>query len=251
MTKTPSPMFPWSVTDDKTPTGPHVSRLPARGVVNVITQTLFEKIRDVGLLAVGVTAVLDQDKDMAFTGDLDAYLSAVKSLHADAVFFSSTTLDVDDFFCELDVDDDGVELAPRDLCSIQPSIGKFKSNIGTIGQIDLAAYTDAFGLTLSIVTEWYGEFLTLRDSALGVLNAETDSESSKREAEQEKLLQDGLQKLEALSSDKAFTGLPTQRAMRAYALERIPGLANLDDHDLKTAIANLKARIQARDLTRR
>lgn len=246
MTKTLAPKFPWSITDDDVPTGSRTPRPPVRGGVNVTIETLLEKIRAAGLLAIGVDAVLDRGDDMAFAGDLDMYLSAITSLHVEAVFFSTTTLDDDDFICALDVDDDDAELVPGDLCTIQPSISKFKNNIGAVGQFDLAAYTDAFGLTLSIVTGWYGEFLTLRDSALGVLDAKADREAARREAEQEERLQNGLQKLEALSGDRAFMGLPTQRAMRAYALEHIPELTYIDDHDLKTAIADLKARIQAR-----
>lgn len=246
MTKTLAPKFPWSITDDDVPTRSRTPRLPVRGGVNVTIETLLEKIRAAGLLAIGVEAVLDRENDMAFAGDLDAYLSAIKTLHGDVVFFSSTTLDSDDFVCEDDFDDDGTGSGSRDLCDIQPNIGKFKSNIGAVGQFDLAAYTGTYGLTISIVTDWYSEFLTLRDSALGVLDAKTDRENARREAEQEERLQNGLQKLEALSGDRAFMGLPTQRAMRAYALEHIPELTNIDDHDLKTAIADLKARIQAR-----
>lgn len=246
MTKTPSPAFPWSITDDDLPTRSRTPRPPVRRAVNVTIEALLEKIRAAGLLAIGVEAVLDRDSDMAFVGDLDTYLSTIKSLRGDAVFFSSTTLDDDDFLCELDSDDDVAGPRPRDLCVIQPSISKFKSNIGAIGQFDLAAYTGTYGLIHSVVADWYGEFLTSRDSALGVLNAEANSENARREAEQDERLQNGLLKLEALSSDRAFVSLPTQRAMRVYALERIPDLGNIDDHDLKTAIADLKARIQAR-----
>lgn len=251
MTKTTPAVFPWSVTDDEARTRPSVRRPHARDIVNVTTETLLEKIRAAGLLVIAVDAVLDRANDMVFAGDVETYLNAVKSLHGNAIFLSTTRLGDDDFVCELDSDDDGAEPAPRDLCVIQPRISKFKSNIGSIGQFDLAAYTNAFGLTLSIVTDWYGEFQALRADALDALNEEVESENTRRESEQEMRLQDGLQKLEALSSDRAFMGLSTQRAMRAYALEHIPELANIDDHDLRTAIADLKARIQARGLTRR
>lgn len=251
MTKTLAPKFPWSITDDDVPTRSRTPRPPARGGVNVTIETLLEKIRAAGLSAIGVEAVLDRENDMAFAGDLDTYLSAIKTLHGDVVFFSSTTLDSDDFVCEDDFDDDGVGSGSRDLCDIQPSISKFKSNIGAVGQFDLAAYTGTYGLTISIVADWYREFLTLRDSILGILHAEADSEIARREAEQDERRQNGLQKLDALSNDRAFMSLPTQRAMRAYALEHIPELANIDDHDLKTAVADLKARIQARGSNRR
>lgn len=252
MTKTPSPSFPWSVTDDEAPPRNRAPRQPAHGVVEITNDTLLEKIRATGLLAVTVDAVLDRSEDMEFAGGLDAYLATVKSLHGEAVFVSAATLDDDDFLCEADTDDgDDTQSAMRNLCDIQPAIGKFKSNIGAVGQFDLAAYMGPVGLTLSVTAAWYDEFLRLRDEALGILNAEVDSENERRAAEQEQRSQAVLRRLEALSGDKAFTTLPTQRAMQAYALEHIPELAALDERDLKNAIANVRAKIQARGLARR
>jgi hypothetical protein len=45
--------------------------------------------------------------------------------------------------------------------------------------------------------------------------------------------------------------LPTQRAMRAYAIEEFPDLETLDEGDLKLEIQNLKARIDAKGLRRK
>lgn len=251
MAKALPPTFPWSVTDEEAPTRRQAVRSTASGVSNITTEALLDKIRAAGLLAVAVEAVLDRDNDMTFSGELDAYLNAIKSLHIDTVFFSATTLDDEDFLSELDLDDDGAQFASHELTMILPSIGKYRSNIGKVGQLDIAAYTNVFGLTLSLVTDWYDEFVTERERALSILSDEADSANARREAEREMRLQDGLQKLETLSGDRAFMSLPTQRAMRAYALEHIPELANLDDHALRTAIADLKARFQARSPIRK
>lgn len=248
---TATPRFPWSITDDEVPTRHRAPRQSARGILDMTTKALLEKIRVAGLLAINVDAVLDRSEDMAFAGDLDAYLSAVKSLHGEAVFYSVTALDEDDFVCESDNDDDDAQPIPRNLSDIRPRIGKFKSHIGMAGRFDLATCVGAIGLTFSVTTAWYDEFLKLRDEALGVLNSEIDSENARLEAEQEEQLQAALQKLDALSGDRVFVALPTQKAMRAYALDHIPELTELDDHDLKTAIADLRAKIQARASTRR
>jgi|GEM_PF-4649283 len=247
---TTTPKFPWSITDDEVSTRHHASRESARSALDMTTEALLEKIRAAGLLAINVDAVLDRSEDMAFAGGLDAYLSAVKSLHCEAVFYSVTALDEDDFVCESDSDDDGAQPVLRNLRDFQPDLVKFKSNMGTTGRLDLATYTGAIGLIFSVTTAWYDEFLKLRDEALGILNAEIDSENARLEAEREEQLQAARQKLGALSGERAFAALPTQKAMRAYALDHIPELAELDDHDLKTAIADLRAKIQARASSR-
>lgn len=130
--------FPWSTTDDEVPTRRRAPRQSARDGLDMTTKALLEKVHAAGLLAINVDALLDRSGDMAFAGDLDAYLSAVMSLRGEAVFYSVTALDEGDFVCDSDNDDDDAQPAARNLCDLQPALGKFKSNIGATGRFDLA-----------------------------------------------------------------------------------------------------------------
>ena len=81
------------------------------------------------------------------------------------------------------------------------------------------------------------------------IQEEEDAQLAAEEAENAEeiaKLEGAVKKLHSLAADPQFARLPTQRAMRAYAIDKIPELENLDEAELKREIQDLTALIQAR-----
>ena len=57
--------------------------------------------------------------------------------------------------------------------------------------------------------------------------------------------------LPRLLDDSRFVRLPTQRAMIAYAQNKIPELNDVDEYALKNEIRNLNAQIKAKGVGRK
>lgn len=210
----------------------------------------------------------DQRDDLIFIGTLDAYLEAIKVLGGRAIFVSTIGIVEEDFTYiprqagratnwPFPIPSDGTELEEEiyeyDLCSVTPELESLKSRIGEDGYFELLACN----LRYSIEEEWMQIFDTLHTEAQELVDAELLLEEEVRLAEEEEeqsgevaLLEVALQSLRDLISDKDFVRLPTQRAMRAYALDKIPELENLDEAQLKREIQDIGAIVQARNLAR-
>lgn len=214
-----------------------------------------------------VEVISEFREGLAFVGSLDEYLEAIKVLGARAIFVSSINVTEERFvytprrslnprtnwpFPTRDIDEDG-EIEEFDLCSVTPELEKFKERIGEDGYFELSACN----LTYSIYEDWMQEMEILRDEAQEIIEAqklaeeeELSEEQEQQEAEEQARLEAAVKNLHALITDKNFVRLPTQRAMRAYAIDKIPELENLDDAELKREIQDIGAKIQARSLAR-
>jgi hypothetical protein len=214
-----------------------------------------------------VEVIPDFRESLVFVGSLEEYLDAIKVLGARAIFVSTVNVTEERFvytprrhlnsrtswpFPTGDIDDDE-EIEEFDLCSAIPELGKFKEKIGQDGYFELSACN----LTFSIYEDWMQEMELMRDEAQEIVEAqklaeeeELSEEQEQQEAEEQAKLEAAVKNLHALIADKNFVRLPTQRAMRAYAIDKIPELENLDDAELKREIQDIGAKIQARSLAR-
>lgn len=221
------------------------------------------------LLLIQTEELSDQRHDMTFVGTLAGYLEAIKVLGGRAIFVSTTGIDEEDFVyipsqtrrvtsnwpfpSSRHGAEEEEDVFEYDLCSVVPELEKLKSRIGEDGYFELSACH----LTYSIQEEWMQTFDTLRTEAEEIVDEEILSdeeaklaENDEIQAEEVAMLEIALKKLHSLIADKSFVRLPTQRAMRAYALDKIPELENLDEAQFKREIQDLGAKIQARSLGR-
>lgn len=220
------------------------------------------------ILLIRIEDMPDQRDDMVFVGTLDEYLEAIKVLGGRAIFVNTIEIVEEDFAyipgqirnainwphpIYSHSEEEGEEIYEYDLCSVVPELENYKPRIGEIGYFDLSACH----LTYSIQEEWMQNFDTLHTEAQEIVDAEIVSDKELQLAEQEEaqaeevaILEVAVKKLHALISDKVFVRLPTQLAMRAYAIDNIPELENLDEAQLKREIQDLGAKIQARNLSR-
>ena len=130
-------------------------------------------------------------------------------------------------------------------------MNNLKGRIGEDGHIDLSVPGPKGSLTLQIVEDWMLTFAELHSQALRLLRQASLEQHAQEEAIEEARTQHLLRNLRGLITDKEFVRLPTQRAMRAYALDDCPELEPLDESVLRTEIQNLKAIIDAQGLRRK
>jgi len=98
---------------------------------------------------------------------------------------------------------------------------------------------------------WWNEFLELWSEAREIVEERHAVESQRLEAVEEQNNEIVLSRMRGLINDEQFLSLPTQRAMRAYALEAIPELEEFTDEFVKSEIQTITAKIHARGLKRK
>lgn len=221
-------------------------------------EELTKEIHDAGLYPIRVESASDEDTDLSFVGTLSEYLQAVKAIGATVVFLSTCELsehlfsyqgEIDDD--EDDQDDEYQEEDELDLCLTEPKLSSFKEKVGMAGSFNFSVPMASTNLKFEISEPWWLEFVQLWGSARQTIEDQHSAEMQELELEEEENKRIVLSKLQELIDDEQFVCLPTQRAMRAYAIERIPELNELDSQEVKNAIQDITATIQARKLSRK
>ena len=207
------------------------------------------------------------ESNLSFIGTLDEYIKAIEVLGAKAVFVSTIAVTDDHFVYTTSQNSTSQHKWPfptpgiasseeviedeiqYDLCSVSDELKKYKTRIGEDGYFELLACN----LTYAIYEQWMQELEIARAEAVEIIDAQMEAEEdellAKEEEQQAEVMQrleDAVKQLRALISDKHFAGLSTQRAMKAYAIDKIPELEELDDARLKVEIQNIAAKIEAR-----
>jgi len=210
---------------------------------------LKSKFHAAGVLLVQAEPFPDAEESgsLCVSGSLDEYLAAVKALGIAVVFVSLEKLDDQDFqyskyeddFLEPDID-------IQDLRAVNPELHFFKKYVGEIGRFDFFAPVLPKGVMFVLEQEWYGRFLQSRQSAVETIEERSADELEALDQELDQRHYELVAQLEQLVSDEKFTRLPTPKAMLDYAREKIPELDDLEPSELRNAIAELKARIDAR-----
>lgn len=212
-------------------------------------QELLSQLNNEGLFPIRVESIPEDNDDMTFAGNVREFIQAAKVIRSPMVFVSTFTLSEEHFLRNSPDEDDVNE--PIDLCRVVPELNNFKGRIGEDGHIDLSVPGPKGSLTLQIVEDWMLTFAELHSQALRLLRQASLEQHAQEEAIEEARTQHLLRNLRGLITDKEFVRLPTQRAMRAYALDDFPELETLEESVLRTEIQNLKARIDAQGLRRK
>jgi hypothetical protein len=210
---------------------------------------LKSKFQAAGVLLVQAEPFPDavESGSLCVSGSLDDYLAAVKALGMGVVFVSLERLDDQDFqYCQYEDDLLEYDIDSQDLRAVNPELHFFKKYVGEIGRFDFFAPVLPKGVMFVLEQEWYERFLESRQSAVETIEEQSAGERDVLEQQLDQRHHDLVAQLEKLVSDEKFTRLPTPKAMLAYAREKIPELDDLEPSELRTAIAELKARIDAR-----
>ncbi len=188
-----------------------------------------------------------------FIGSLDEYFEAVQAFRTPVILIWTETFDELDFFHspgnENELSDGDADLI--DLRSIAPALREFKKHVGSIAMYKLSAALTNGSLDFFINEAWWDAFLELRETATDQVDGDLAASEAKSKADQEEKNRDALTALAALIRDPHFARLPTQKAMMAYAVDRIPELQTIDEYVLRAEIQNLHAKIKAKGLDRK
>lgn len=137
------------------------------------------------------------------------------------------------------------------MCVVEPRLSTFKDKAGTTGSFKFFASVVSASMEFETREPWWNEFLELWSEAREIVEERHAVESQRLEAVEEQNNEIVLSRMRGLINDEQFLSLPTQRAMRAYALEAIPELEEFTDEFVKSEIQTITAKIHARGLKRK
>jgi len=225
---------------------------------------LLQQLSSAGLYPIAVEGGIDNEdvRGMRFLGDIAGFVEAAKALESHCVFVASKVLQEADFFYQDDSqrydyqaedEDSGLASAPSpvDLTAVEPSLREHKRHLGQ--HCGFRLWIQVHNTTLEFVAylPWWESFSKLREQVIEAQHQNRELAWAERAEQEERKAEELLQRLRALINDAEFVRLPTQRAMQAYAVERIPELEELDVKTLRAEIQALDAKIQAKGLGRK
>jgi len=138
-----------------------------------------------------------------------------------------------------------------DLREIDPSLEEFEAHLGDECGFKLAVHSFITILGYVLLSTWWQKFSERRERVIEKIQQERELTESKQLEEEERRTQQMLNSVRELIKDPGFVRLPTQRAMQAYAFERIAGLDTINPNTLKLEIQSLDAKIKAKGLGRK
>jgi hypothetical protein len=197
---------------------------------------------------------LDDDRaGHTFVGSLQEYFEAVRAIGTPVVLIFTKTLEEQLFRYTPDEEDEypGGQAEQIDLSSINPELRAYKVHIGKIGIYKLAAAMTNGTLNYFVSEQWWLDFLKHYESASDQIDDNKADTEARSRAEQQAKDRNAIGALGALIADSDFVGLPTQKAMIAYAVEKIPELETVDELVLRAEVQNLSAKIKAKGLGRK
>jgi hypothetical protein len=216
------------------------------GEVEMNLSELKEKIRAVKFHPIPVEDDMNEVRGLKFIGSLEEYFEAINALGKNTIFVTIQEVDEDDFQYDLKErsydEEDGEfqhEVEEINLCLINPAFEKFKEKIGQICIFKLFSSMSEDSLTFYIETDWWAEYLSLYAAAIETIINDKGAAQEKIKAAQKEKNKELVKALRELRHDKDFSNLKTQRAMSAYAKEKIPELENLEPSLLRQEIQAL------------
>jgi hypothetical protein len=228
---------------------------------------LIQSLSAADLYPIPVEGDIDAERirGLSFLGDLNGFIQAAKALNVRCVFIASRVMEESDFFYHEDpaklsyaatrqrtLPTGPIDLGDNiDLREIDPSLNEFKAHLGDECGFKLTVHSSTTILQYVLLLEWWQEFSELRERAIEKILQELELAESKQMEEEERRTQRILDSVRELINDPDFVRLPTQRAMQAYAFERIAGLDTINPNILKVEIQSLDAKIKARGLGRK
>jgi hypothetical protein len=228
---------------------------------------LIQSLSAADLYPIPVEGNIDSERvrGLSFLGDLNGFIEAAKALSARCVFVAGRVMEESDFFHH-EHPETGSYAPTRtralptartdvvesiDLREIDPSLAEFEAHLGDECGFRLSVHSPTAILEYVLVSEWWQKFSDLREAAIEKILQEQELAASKEMEEEERRTQQILDAVRELINDPDFVRLPTQRAMQAYAFERIAGLDTINPNTLRAEIQSLDAKIKARGLGRK
>ncbi|MDZ7359530.1 MAG: hypothetical protein ONB46_02215 [candidate division KSB1 bacterium] len=243
------------------------------------SKELVEKITSCDLFPIRVEGSTEKDESegLPFIGDFEEFVKAAKVLNTKVIFVFAKILQDTDFIYEVDGalydEDDGFDEdidedfdneddneQPKEiyLPTVLSSISEYKKYIGKECAFKLSLRVGESILDFYLYESWWNDFLKLREEAIGKIEEDEyrmiqKIEESRKKLEEERRSKEKelIGRLKKLINDKDFVRLPTQVAMKASALDKIPELSELDDTKFTREIQELNARIIAKGYRRR
>ncbi|OGI41467.1 MAG: hypothetical protein A2140_07545 [Candidatus Muproteobacteria bacterium RBG_16_62_13] len=205
-----------------------------------------------------------------FIGTLEDYFLAVKALNATTIFIISSSLSDDDFIyasesefedpdelsCEYDEDvEDEADVDELDdevdLTVALPSLSEFKKFLAKEYAFILIAKGGSSELSYYHEENWWRSFEAQREEAIEKVDEDREAVLNKMRKKMKEDEKERTKLVRALIHDSEFVHIPTQRGMRAYAIEKHPELEEMDDAVLTEEIQLLSDKIKTKGLNRR
>jgi len=230
----------------------------------MITSELMERIKSANLYPIPVEGgtVRDETPGLMFSGSLEDFFEAAKALEATVIFLFVSKLEEQDFQYNSDYnDEDGVDDLDEgeassdqsergaesfDLTVALPSLADFKKYVGQEYQFLLTAKSQLAALSFCLPESWWSSFEEHRDKAIQRVDDDREAIREKMEKQELKNEESLLAKTRSLLDDSEFCRIPTQRGMRAYALEKFPKLEDMDESRLVQEFQKLSDKAKAR-----
>lgn len=223
--------------------------------VKAVTESGFFPVRVQG------EADVTKFKGDLFKGTLEEFFNAAKVLGAKCVFIAASRLTKEYFLYssaapgddELDDERYDDERAPEEFAEVDltialPKLSEFRKEMGKEGEFILTAKGGYAELSFHHYEAWWDAFLEQREQAISKVEKDRGAYLEKMQRRLEEQEEKRLKLLRDLINDGQFVHIPTQRAMKAYAVEKHPELAEMDQTLLTTQIQILSDRIKAKGL---
>ena len=193
---------------------------------------LSNKIKAQEFHLIQVVELSDRNSgNLNFVGTLDEYLESVKILGVKVIYVCATSLTEEHFFDEETDDED-----PLDLCMFASKLRAFKNKIGEDGMFELSVPIAHGDLRYMLINDWMETVADLISEAKASVMNQRMLKKLDIYAMKNAQHQSLLKKLQGLVNDKDFAQLPTQIAMRAFAIDKYPELEDFDEGELKRVI---------------
>ena len=206
---------------------------------------------------------VDEDfKGDIFIGSLTEFFNASRALNAKTIFIASSILSDEDFMYssesdgdDLDFDGENEEEAEEsteiDLTMVLPSLSEFKKFLTKEYAFLLTAKGGDNELSYYHEEDWWDDFDISRGEAIEKVDKNRAACIEKMERLQEEKDKERVKLVRALIKDPDFIHIPTQRGMKAYALEKHPELEEMFEGALTAEIQSLSDKIIAKGLNRK
>ena len=229
---------------------------------------LFKKISSGGLIPIHVEDTTDREESngLSFVGNFDEFIKAAQSLDEKVIFVSIRKLEENDFEGEIkfnfsdEIDYSDIDIKQEvesdydfiNLLDISSSFKKYKEYLDKECVYKLSIKSLKAQVNFYIEEDWWKKFEEEKTKTIEkiydkkLLRAkEKYSELSKLSKEKRDKEQRIIEELRKLINDPYFSTLPTQKAMLAYAEDKIKDLNEVDPVLIKKEMQEMKAKIVA------
>lgn len=222
---------------------------------------LVKSISANNLLPIPVEGGFDRDnvRIPITSGTLQDYLRISEALESKGILIFSKKLAADDFIYEPEEDetlDEELELEESDLSALPeptqidltaalPELARHRHNVGSISSFFLSSVGSARELGFYLEESWWEELSRDRDQAIRKVKEDRQTVLKKMVEMRTEREKDLKRVIKSLINDDQFAKIPTQRAMKTYALEHYPELEELSQSVLTEEMRSLWDRIRS------